>query len=199
MDIEQRIEQFRTMAEADPENDMAHFSLGMNLLQAQKPEKALISLKKAIELNETLSKAYQLAGEACLLTKDQDQAIETLTKGYKVASSRGDLMPKQAMETMLRELGALIPEVEQQQEGEAADGSFICHATGRPGTKMDKPPFKGQLGEKIAECISKEAWNAWISQGTKVINELRLDLSREDHQKMYDQYMIEYLGLQDVQ
>ncbi len=40
-----------------------------------------------------------------------------------------------------------------------------------------------------------ETWRNWIAQGTKVINELRLDFSRDDHQKVYDQHMMEYLNI----
>jgi len=59
---------------------------------------------------------------------------------------------------------------------------------------MTKPPFRGPVGQFIADNYSQETWRAWISQGTKVINELRLDFSRADHQKIYDQYMMEWLG-----
>ena len=35
----------------------------------------------------------------------------------------------------------------------------------------------------------------WIGQGTKVINELRLDFSREEDQKSYEDNMIEFLSI----
>ncbi|MFK7759751.1 MAG: hypothetical protein AB8C13_07390, partial [Phycisphaerales bacterium] len=37
----------------------------------------------------------------------------------------------------------------------------------------------------------------WIAMGTKVINELRLDLSRDDHDAAYDYAMRLYLGIDD--
>jgi Fe-S cluster biosynthesis and repair protein YggX len=51
------------------------------------------------------------------------------------------------------------------------------------------------VGKWIQENISAETWRAWIGQGTKVINELRLDLSREQDQDVYDTHMREYLGI----
>ena len=72
----------------------------------------------------------------------------------------------------------------------------MCQRTGRPGTKLPRPPFKGPIGQWIAENISQETWNTWIGQGTKVINELRLDLSTERGQEEYDRYMREFLGLE---
>jgi len=42
---------------------------------------------------------------------------------------------------------------------------------------LERPPYPGELGQKIFENISKEAWNMWIGQQTILINEYRLDLS----------------------
>jgi Fe-S cluster biosynthesis and repair protein YggX len=33
--------------------------------------------------------------------------------------------------------------------------------------------------------------------GTKVINELRLDFSNQEHQVVYEQHMMEWLGISD--
>ncbi len=73
----------------------------------------------------------------------------------------------------------------------------MCGRTGRPGHQMARPPFKGPVGEWIKDHIAQETFNAWISQGTKVINELRLDLSREEDSDTYDKHMREYLGIDD--
>ncbi|MFT3686550.1 MAG: Fe(2+)-trafficking protein [Phycisphaerales bacterium] len=72
-----------------------------------------------------------------------------------------------------------------------------CRQSGRIGTKFTRPPFRGKLGEWIASNISKETFDAWIRQGTKVINEMRLDLSRKRDQEVYDQHMREYLGVDE--
>ena len=45
--------------------------------------------------------------------------------------------------------------------------------------------------------ISQETWRQWIGQGTKVINELRLDFTRDRDQEIYDQQMREYLGIDE--
>ena len=60
---------------------------------------------------------------------------------------------------------------------------------------MARPPFRGPIGEWIAANISKETFDQWIGQGTKVINELRLDMSRDEDAAQYDKYMEEYLGI----
>jgi Fe-S cluster biosynthesis and repair protein YggX len=60
---------------------------------------------------------------------------------------------------------------------------------------LDKAPLSGAIGNWILENVDSEMWNVWIGQGTKVINELRLDFSREEDQKAYEDYMIEFLGV----
>ena len=60
---------------------------------------------------------------------------------------------------------------------------------------MDDPPMRGEMGQWIYENISAETWREWIAMGTKVINELRLDFSRDQDQAVYEQHMCEYLGI----
>ena len=74
-----RIEQFRKMAEADPDNELGHFSLGREYLEAGMPTEAAISLRRAIELNRNLSKAHQLLGKAMLQLHQRDAAIARFT------------------------------------------------------------------------------------------------------------------------
>jgi len=197
MDIEQRIAQFENMVQADPENDMAHFSLGGAYNQAGRFEEAAASYRRCIELNADLSKAYQLGGAALMATGKTDEAAELLTKGYTIAAERGDLMPKNAMAELLEQLNAPIPQVKVKEQ-KLPEGSFVCTRTGRPGHKMERPPFKGPVGAWIAENITQETWMDWINQGTKVINELRLDLSRDEDGDTYDQHMREFLGIDEA-
>lgn len=41
---------------------------------------------------------------------------------------------------------------------------------------MEKAPFPGPLGEELQRCISQEAWEIWLEQQTRLINEHRLNL-----------------------
>jgi Fe-S cluster biosynthesis and repair protein YggX len=42
---------------------------------------------------------------------------------------------------------------------------------------LDFPPYPGELGRKIYEQVSKEAWQAWLKQQTMLVNENRLNLA----------------------
>ncbi len=39
---------------------------------------------------------------------------------------------------------------------------------------LDQAPYPGELGQRILENVSKEAWQMWFQQQTMLINEYRL-------------------------
>ena len=59
-----RLEQFQKMANDDPTNEVAHFSLGREYLAAGRHSEALASLTRCLELNPNIAKAYQLSAQA---------------------------------------------------------------------------------------------------------------------------------------
>jgi Fe-S cluster biosynthesis and repair protein YggX len=200
MDIETRIAQFENMASADPENDMAHFSLGGAYAQAERWAEAAGAYLKAVEVNPDMSKARQLGAECLEKAGETERAAEVAAEGYVEAAKRGDLMPRDAMGSLLERLGREIPTLDEEASAAAAaapTGGFVCVRTGRPGTQMAEPPFRGPVGEWIHQNIAAETWREWIGQGTKVINELRLDLSQEKDAETFDQHMREFLGIDD--
>ncbi|MEK6675618.1 MAG: Fe(2+)-trafficking protein [Planctomycetota bacterium] len=203
-DVEKRIQQFRNMALSDPHNELGHFSLGKALVEAERFGEAIESLSRAIELNPSLSKAYQFLGEAASKAGDRTKAVEVLERGVQVADEQGDRMPRDAMIQLLKEMGATVPsvggakakETQVKAGGESSTG-FRCARCSGPSGQLEKPPFKGVLGAKIGANICKACWREWIGMGTKVINELGLQLNTPDAQATYDQYMIEFLQLED--
>jgi Fe-S cluster biosynthesis and repair protein YggX len=200
MDPEARIRQFETMVrpEADPNNDMAWFSLGGAYRDAGRDRDAAEAFVRCFTLNPAMSKAYQLAGVCYIDAGMPERAAEVLTEGYRAAAARGDRMPMRAMGDLLQRLGRPVPEASGAAGAPGAlAGGFVCRRTGRPGTRLPRPPFRGAVGQWIYENISAETWDSWIGQGTKVINELRLDLSRDQDSEVYDQHMREFLGIDD--
>jgi len=51
-----------------------------------------------------------------------------------------------------------------------------CIKLGTEAEGLDFPPLPGELGKKIFENVSKEAWAQWIKLQTMLINENRLSL-----------------------
>jgi len=39
---------------------------------------------------------------------------------------------------------------------------------------LDRPPYPGELGRRIFEQVSKDAWAQWLRHQTMLINEYRL-------------------------
>lgn len=209
MDNAARIAQFENMTQADPTNEMAHFSLGRAYAESGRPADAAKAYLRCIELVPDMSKAYQLAGEALIKAGDPERAKAVLRQGHTIAAGKGDFMPRSSMAKMLADLGEPVADppaspggtaasaADADQSGPVPEGMIRCRQSGRIGTRMTRPPFRGKLGDWIAANISKETFDAWIRQGTKVINEMRLDLSRERDQEVYDQQMREFLGIEE--
>jgi Fe-S cluster biosynthesis and repair protein YggX len=60
-----------------------------------------------------------------------------------------------------------------------------CVKLGREAEGLEKPPFKGELGQKVFDTISKDAWKMWLEHSKMLINEYRLDLTSEHGQKVW--------------
>ncbi len=196
-ETDDRIDKFRKMAEADPDNELGHFSLGRACMDAAQYEQAAKSFERAIELNPKLSKAYQFLATSLLKLKNKDAAIARLTQGVKVAAERGDMMPRDEMVRMLKDLGAPVPAEAARKAPEQAVGAGQVHCArcNRIGRQQASPPFSSAQGQLIYQKICADCWREWIGMGTKVINELRLPLSDPQAQKVFDQHMMEFLNL----
>ncbi|MDT8403964.1 oxidative damage protection protein [Sulfuriflexus sp.] len=51
-----------------------------------------------------------------------------------------------------------------------------CVKLGKEAEGLDKPPYPGELGQRIYENVSKEAWQQWMGQQTILINEYRISV-----------------------
>ncbi len=52
-----------------------------------------------------------------------------------------------------------------------------CSKLGREAEGLDFPPYPGELGKRIFENVSKEAWQQWLEHQKMLVNENRLNLS----------------------
>jgi tetratricopeptide (TPR) repeat protein len=202
--LQERIVQFRKMANDDPDNELGHYRLGQLLMEDKQYAEAIRSFRRTLELSPQFSKVYHLLALSLLNDNQRDEAVRVLKQGFAVADERGDNMPRDEMARMLIELGEPAPQSRRgagAAEGVAGVGDFRCH---RPGCmagalarQLPAPPMKDEIGRRIHETICADCWNAWFKRDSiKYINELRLDLSTERGQEEYDRYMCEFLGLE---
>ena len=58
-----------------------------------------------------------------------------------------------------------------------------CVKLGREAEGLDIPPVPGDLGKRLWENVSKEAWAGWMKHQTMLVNENRLNLADERARK----------------
>ena len=49
-----------------------------------------------------------------------------------------------------------------------------CVKLGKEAEGLNAPPYPGELGKRIYENVSQQAWRMWLSHQTMLINEYRL-------------------------
>jgi Fe-S cluster biosynthesis and repair protein YggX len=52
-----------------------------------------------------------------------------------------------------------------------------CVKLGREAEGLDFPPYPGEMGKRLYENVSKEAWAAWLRHQTMLVNENRLSMA----------------------
>jgi Fe-S cluster biosynthesis and repair protein YggX len=67
-----------------------------------------------------------------------------------------------------------------------------CVKLGREAEGLDRLPYPGELGKRIFDNVSKEAWQAWIRYQTMLVNENRLNLAEARARKYLAAQMEEY-------
>lgn len=71
--------------------------------------------------------------------------------------------------------------------------TIFCVRLKKSAEGLDFPPYPGELGEKIFNSISKEAWSQWLSRQTMFINEYRLSLLDKEAKEFLQKEMVKFL------
>lgn len=58
---------------------------------------------------------------------------------------------------------------------------------------LDYPPYPGEIGTKIWQSISKQAWQEWMDVQTRLVNENRLNLADARARKYLKEQMEKFL------
>lgn len=67
-----------------------------------------------------------------------------------------------------------------------------CVKLGRELPGLDKPPFPGELGQRIYENVSQQAYDMWPAQSTLIINHYGLNMADPDARKLLREQMEEF-------
>ena len=57
---------------------------------------------------------------------------------------------------------------------------------------LDYAPYPGELGQRIYDSVSKEAWQRWVAHQTMLINEYRLTPIEPEARKFLETEMEKY-------
>ncbi|MBM7037953.1 oxidative damage protection protein [Vibrio ulleungensis] len=58
---------------------------------------------------------------------------------------------------------------------------------------LDFQLYPGDLGKRIFDNISKQAWGEWQSKQTMLINEKKLNMMDPEHRKLLEGEMVKFL------
>jgi Fe-S cluster biosynthesis and repair protein YggX len=62
---------------------------------------------------------------------------------------------------------------------------------------LDRPPFKGDLGQRIFAEVSKDGWQQWLKDSVRFINTYRVDLASPEGQKFMLKQCAIYFGYEE--
>lgn len=68
-----------------------------------------------------------------------------------------------------------------------------CAKLGKLLPGLEYTPYPGEIGQKIYDTISQEAWAAWLEHQTMIINEYRLSLIDPKARKILELEMQKFL------
>jgi Fe-S cluster biosynthesis and repair protein YggX len=57
---------------------------------------------------------------------------------------------------------------------------------------LEEPPWGGELGKRIFENVSQDAWKLWLDRLRMLINEYRLMPAHKEHQEIIAQQMEQF-------
>jgi Fe-S cluster biosynthesis and repair protein YggX len=68
-----------------------------------------------------------------------------------------------------------------------------CAVLNQESEGLEKPPYPGELGERIYQNVSKEGWNQWLQRLVLIINENHLSTADPDSVSLIEQHMLGFL------
>jgi Fe-S cluster biosynthesis and repair protein YggX len=67
-----------------------------------------------------------------------------------------------------------------------------CVKLNREAEGLERPTYPGELGQRIFDNVSKEAWQEWLRHQTMLINENRLSPVDPNARKFLEQQMEQF-------
>ncbi len=68
-----------------------------------------------------------------------------------------------------------------------------CALLGKELPGLEEVPYPGELGERVYENVSAQAWQQWLERLVMIVNEYQLNTSEPRSLKTVEQHMVGYL------
>jgi Fe-S cluster biosynthesis and repair protein YggX len=78
---------------------------------------------------------------------------------------------------------------------QAASGNVrmvMCVKFGRELPGLDRIPWKGEIGKRVFDNVSKDAWKLWIEHSKMIMNEYRLNPLDPNSQKIMEEQLEQF-------
>lgn len=96
-----RIEIFKQMAEAQPDDAMVWYGLGSEYVKLEQWTEAVEALRHVLRINPDYTAAYQMLGSALASLGERDEASRVWTTGIETANRTGAWKARSHMEGLL--------------------------------------------------------------------------------------------------
>ncbi|WP_434358497.1 oxidative damage protection protein [Parasalinivibrio latis] len=71
--------------------------------------------------------------------------------------------------------------------------TVFCQRLQKEAEGLDFQLYPGDLGKRIFDNISKEAWAEWQAKQTMLINEKKLNMMNTEHRQLLEEEMVNFL------
>jgi len=68
-----------------------------------------------------------------------------------------------------------------------------CTLLGTEAEGLEKPPYPGELGQRIYENVSAEGWKQWLERLVMIINEEQLNSADPACQERIEKHLVGFL------
>jgi len=68
-----------------------------------------------------------------------------------------------------------------------------CLKLGKKAPRLTRQPYPGEIGKRIYENISEQAWQLWLQHQTMLINEYRLNMLDAEARQFLEKEMERFL------
>lgn len=81
---------------------------------------------------------------------------------------------------------------DEKQSGTQTVRMVKCAKLGKELPGLDRVPWKGEIGKRVYENVSKEAWAMWVNHSKMLLNEFHLNPLDPNAQKIMEEQMEQF-------